>query len=36
MVKLLKALSQNNFKRYFKAWKAHMGQCVASDGNYFV
>jgi hypothetical protein len=33
--KLLKALSQTDFRRCFEDWKARMGQCVASDGNYF-
>jgi hypothetical protein len=32
---LLKALSQNDFRRCFEAWKFSMGQCVASSGNYF-
>jgi hypothetical protein len=27
---LLQALKQNDFRRFFKAWKAHMGWCVAS------
>jgi hypothetical protein len=35
MVELLKALSQNDFRGYFEAWKASIGRCVASDGNYF-
>jgi hypothetical protein len=32
---LLQALSQDDFRRCFEACKAHMGRCVASDGNYF-
>jgi len=32
---LLKAISQNDFWRYFENCKARMGQCIASDGNYF-
>jgi hypothetical protein len=35
MAELLKSFSQNDFRRCWKAWKAHVGQCVASDGNYF-
>jgi hypothetical protein len=29
-VELFKALPQNDFQRCFKAWKHHMGWCVAS------
>jgi len=29
------ALWQNDFRRHFKAWKAHVGQSVASDEYYF-
>jgi hypothetical protein len=32
---LLKVHSQNDFRRCFKVWKAHIGQCIASTGNYF-
>jgi len=28
---ILKALSQNDFKRCFESWKAHVRQCVVSD-----
>jgi len=35
MTDLLKALSKNDFRSYFETWKAGMGRCVASDGNYF-
>jgi hypothetical protein len=35
MEELLKALSQNYFRRCFEALKAYMGWCVASGGNYF-
>jgi hypothetical protein len=35
MAELLKALTQNGFRRCFKAWKICMGQHVASNGNYF-
>jgi len=35
MAELLKVLSQSEFRGCFKTWKAHMGWCVASDGNYF-
>jgi hypothetical protein len=34
MAELLKALSQNDFRKCFKAWKARLGRCVAFDGNY--
>jgi hypothetical protein len=35
MAQLPKALSQNDFRRFFKASKTHMGQCIASNGDYF-
>jgi hypothetical protein len=35
MAELLKVLSHNDFRRCFEAWKAHMGQCLAFDVNYF-
>jgi len=35
MAKLLKAFSQNDFRRRFENWKTRMGRRVASDGNYF-
>jgi radical SAM protein with 4Fe4S-binding SPASM domain len=34
-VELLKALSQNECRRCFEAWKACMGRCVATVVNYF-
>jgi hypothetical protein len=34
-VELLKALSQNGFRRCFEGWRDRMGRCVAFDGNYF-
>jgi hypothetical protein len=35
MADLLKALSQNDYRRCFEAWKARVGRYVASDGKYF-
>jgi hypothetical protein len=35
MAELYKVLSQSDFMRCFKAWRAHMGWYVAADGNYF-
>jgi len=35
MAELLKELPQNDCRRCFEDWKAHVGWCVASDGYYF-
>jgi hypothetical protein len=35
MEALLKALSQNDLWRYFRALKAHMQGCITANGNYF-
>jgi hypothetical protein len=32
---LLKEISQNDFRRYFKTWKTGTVHYVASNGNYF-
>jgi len=36
MAKLLKAFLQNVLRSCFEVWKVHMGQCMASDANFFV
>jgi hypothetical protein len=35
VVKFLKTISQNDFRRCLEAWNTPMGRCVFSDGNYF-